>query len=354
MNERLKKLREKLSEKSIKAVLIKNKFDREYLLGFKSSSGYILLTLDKCFYILNKKYTLDAKKQCLNIDIVDDDKEPISKISEILKSLGINEVSLNSDEFLVSEYLKLRSKTNILFCENLIRDIRSVKDSNEINKIRKACMITDEIYEEVLKFIKANQNLKEVDVKNFIEKEMLKRNVENSFRIIVASGINGAKPHGRPTEKRLKKGELVTIDFGVVYEGYRSDITRTFALGEIRNQELLKIYDTVYKAQEKGVNAVFNGILIEKLDLICREYIKNKGYDKYFVHGTGHGIGLEGHECFEIKSGINKSIFNNSVFTIEPGIYIEGVGGVRIEDTVLVVDGIGERLTKSKRELIML
>src|SRR3989338_2098871 len=175
-----------------------------------------------------------------------------------------------------------------------------------------------------------------------------------SFALIVASGQNGAKPHARATNKKVAKGELITFDFGCFYNGYASDITRTVALGNV-SDKLAEIYETVKTAQELGCKAVKAGISGSEIDKICRDYISSKGYGEYFLHGTGHGAGMEVHELPYVSASNKEPLPENSVITVEPGIYIEGIGGVRIEDTVAVKkDGSINMSGGFSKELIVL
>ncbi len=177
--------------------------------------------------------------------------------------------------------------------------------------------------------------------------------VSSSFDIIVASGVRSALPHGVASEKTIESGELVTLDFGAYYEGYCSDITRTLAVGNI-SDELKTIYETVRVAQQLGIDGIKPGMTGKEADALTRDYIKEKGYGDYFGHSTGHGLGMEVHEAPGLSMASDVPLQPGMVVTVEPGIYIPGVGGTRIEDDILITETGNERLNYSSKELIIL
>ncbi len=212
-----------------------------------------------------------------------------------------------------------------------------IKNAEQIALIKRAVKIIDDCYEAVLKEVKGGMS--EIEIANFIEKFVITHGGEGlSFDTIVAFGAGGAEPHHVPTDKKLEKGMLVTIDMGAVYGGYCSDFTRTFAYGEISDKQR-EIYDIVYEAQKRGVEATKAGISCHDLDAVCRDYITEKGYGDKFIHTTGHGVGRLIHEDPRVGKGTGTLLENGMVVTIEPGIYLEGEMGVRIEDTLVVGEG---------------
>ncbi len=209
-----------------------------------------------------------------------------------------------------------------------------IKTEAQLKAIERAAQIIDDTYEAVLSSIKEGDT--EKDVAAFIEEFVLMQGASGlSFETIVAFGVGGAEPHHVPTDCKLEKGMLVTIDMGAVFDEYCSDFTRTFAFGEISERQR-EIYDVVYHSQKKGVAAVRAGLACEALDAVCRDYIEEHGYGKYFIHTTGHGVGKLIHEAPRVGKGSTETLADNMVVTIEPGIYIEGEMGVRIEDMVIV------------------
>ncbi len=224
-----------------------------------------------------------------------------------------------------------------------------VKTDKQILLIKRAVEIIDDCYEAVLGYIRGGMS--EAEVADFIEKFVLEHGGEGlSFDTIVAFGAGGAEPHHVPSDVKLENGMLVTIDMGAIYGGYCSDFTRTFAYGEISEKQR-EVYDIVYRAQLLGVEATKAGITCHDLDAVCRDYISDKGYGDKFIHTTGHGVGTLIHEDPRVGKGTQTVLENNMVITIEPGIYLPGEMGVRIEDTLVVGEG---KLSRLGTELIIL
>lgn len=225
-----------------------------------------------------------------------------------------------------------------------------VKTQEEIELMLRAAQIIDDTYDAVLENVK--EGVSEKELADFIEKHVLAQGAQGlSFDTIVAFGENGAEPHHVPTDKRLEKGTFVTIDMGAVYKGYCSDFTRTFALGII-NEKQREVYDTVYRAQKLGIAAVKEGAYCKDVDLAARAYIEDKGYGDKFIHTTGHGVGTQVHEQPRLGKDSDGVLEKNTVVTVEPGIYIQGEMGVRIEDMVIV--GKNLPLSRHATELIVI
>lgn len=222
-----------------------------------------------------------------------------------------------------------------------------IKNKEQIALIKRAVDIIDDCYEATLEYVKGGMS--ELDIANFIQKFVLEHGGEGlSFDTIVAFGEGGAEPHHVPTDAKLEAGMLVTIDMGAVYGGYCSDFTRTFAYGEIGTKQR-EIYDIVYEAQKRGVAATKAGITCNDLDAVCRDYIAEKGYGDKFIHTTGHGVGTLIHEDPRVGKGTQTVLQDGMVITIEPGIYLAGEMGVRIEDTLVVGEG---KLSRIPTELV--
>lgn len=225
-----------------------------------------------------------------------------------------------------------------------------VKTQEEIELMLRAAQIIDDTYDAVLENVK--EGVSEKELADFIEKHVLAQGAQGlSFDTIVAFGENGAEPHHVPTDKRLENGMFVTIDMGAVYKGYCSDFTRTFALGII-NEKQREVYDTVYRAQKLGIAAVKEGVCCKDVDLAARAYIEEKGYGDKFIHTTGHGVGAQVHEQPRLGKDSDGVLEKNTVVTVEPGIYIQGEMGVRIEDMVIV--GKNLPLSRHATELIVI
>ncbi|WP_461866563.1 M24 family metallopeptidase [Thermococcus sp.] len=283
-----------------------------------------------------------------------DGENPYGKLAEILK-----ELSILSGRILVENTMRADWLIGILKLGSfefhplsiLMRELRMRKDAGEIRLMEKAANVVDEVFEEILGMDLIGMREKDLALK--IELLIRERSDGISFEPIVASGENGANPHHAPGERKLRKGDLVTLDYGAKYKGYCSDITRTIALGK-PDKKLLEIYDVVKNAQENAFQTVREGIKAKDVDKAARDYIAEAGYGKYFTHRTGHGLGLDVHEEPYIGPDGEVILKNGMTFTIEPGIYVPGLGGVRIEDDVVVHGDKGKRLTRAERELIQL
>ena len=234
----------------------------------------------------------------------------------------------------------------------IVEKIRMIKTEDELQIMYKAAEIADLAYDYVLKTVEPGMT--EIEVSNMLEFEMRKHGAtESSFDTIVASGYRSALPHGVASNKKIQTGELVTLDFGALYNGYCSDITRTFAVGEISDQ-LQEIYETVLQAHLNGLAGIKAGMTGKEADALARDHIKAKGYGEYFGHGTGHGLGLEVHEEPRLSPTGHIVLQENMVVTVEPGIYLPNVGGCRIEDDIVITTDSNKSLNKAPKELIIL
>ncbi len=340
-----------LKENKVEAILLYNPINRSWFSEFNSSEGYILITTKKSILYVDSRYITDAKKNAKNIDEIIEFGNVFDLIKIYLKEYKINKLAFESD-FLSFDHYKLLqdSLTSILVVPIDTSKIRKVKTNSEIELIHKACKISDNTFTKILQNIKPG--ISELELDKIIFSSFMDEGASGfSFSTIVASGKRGALPHGRASKKLLANNELVTIDFGCYYKNYSSDITRTVAIGN-PNPKLLEIYDIVKTAQQMGINAVKPGIRANEIDKICRDYITEKGYGEYFKHSTGHGLGANVHEFPRISLYCDAKLEPGMVITVEPGIYIPELGGVRIEDDILVTDNGYKMLTNSPRELI--
>ena len=218
--------------------------------------------------------------------------------------------------------------------------------------MKKACEITDQALNEVLKDVKAGVSERSLEIK--LKNRMIELGADSTWeRFIVASGARGAMPHGMASDKLIEDGDMITFDIGCFYQGYSSDMTRTVSLGE-PNDKMKEIYEVVLEAQKQGVEAAKAGITGKALDAVCRDYITSQGYGEYFQHGTGHGLGLDVHENPRVSSINDEPLELGACVTIEPGIYISGLGGVRIEDDVILTEDGCIILNKFPKELIII
>ncbi|WP_209476591.1 M24 family metallopeptidase [Thermococcus stetteri] len=283
-----------------------------------------------------------------------DGENPYSKLGAIMKELGIG------GKVLVENTMRAGWLIGIFHSGNrfdpyplsmLMRELRMRKDGEELRLMQKAAEVADRVFEEILSWDIVGMTEKELALK--IELRIRELSDGISFEPIVASGENGANPHHAPGDRKIRKGDMVILDYGAKWKGYCSDITRTIAIGK-PNEKLVEIYETVREAQENAFQRVREGIKAREVDRAARETIEKAGYGEYFTHRTGHGLGLDVHEEPYIGPDGEVVLERGMTFTIEPGIYVPGLGGVRIEDDVVVVGDKGERLTKADRELIIL
>ncbi|MDQ0161381.1 Xaa-Pro aminopeptidase [Bacillus alveayuensis] len=352
---KLQKIRERLEELGIDGLLITNSYNRRYMTGFTGTAGVALIAKSHSVFITDFRYVKQAEEQVKGFEIVEHKGMIAHEVAIQANKIGIKKLGFEERDMTYSDYKiyeKVLENIQLVPVSNAVEKLRLIKTNEEIKILKEAAEIADAAFSHILNFIRPG--LKEIEVANELELYMRKHGASSSsFDIIVASGYRSALPHGVASEKVIEKGELVTLDFGAYYKGYCSDITRTIAVGE-PDQELKKIYQIVLEAQLCGMKNIKPGMTGRQADQLTREYITEKGYGDYFGHSTGHGIGLEVHEGPTLSVRSDIVLEPGMVVTVEPGIYLPGKGGVRIEDdTVLTATG-NESLTHSSKELIIL
>lgn len=351
---KIEKLRSTLDENNLDALLITNPFNLRYISGFTGTAGVVLITDDKALLITDFRYTQQANDQAPSFEIVEHKQPIVKEVASQFKTLGVNRVGFEKNDLTYAMYEQYAKEAEVEWVptEGLVEKIRLIKTEDEISILKEAAKIADDAFKHILTVIKPG--VTEIEVSNELEFYMRKQGAtSSSFDIIVASGYRSALPHGVASDKKIENGELVTMDFGALYNGYCSDITRTVAVGEISDQ-LKEIYDTVLQAQLKGVNGVKAGMTGKEADALTRDYITEKGYGEYFGHSTGHGLGLEVHEQPALSFKSDQTLEEGMIVTVEPGIYVPNVGGCRIEDDIIVKKDGNERLNHSPKELIIL
>ncbi|RUL56942.1 M24 family metallopeptidase [Lysinibacillus antri] len=351
---KLEKLRKALVENNIDGLLITNEFNRRYMTGFTGSAGVVIVSKDDSVFITDFRYTEQAKKQVQDFRIVQHDGVLYKEVANQVEKMGIKTLGFEKDTMTYGTYETYKSllKADLVPFSGLIEKIRLIKTEQEINIIKVACEIADQAFTHILKFIKPG--LTELEVSNELEFFMRKLGAtSSSFDTIVASGVRSALPHGVATDKVIEKGDFVTLDFGALYNGYVSDITRTIAVGQ-PSEKLIDMYNTVLESQLLALEKVGPGMTGIQADAVARDYLTSKGYGEAFGHSTGHGIGLEVHEGPALSFRSEAVLEPNMVVTIEPGIYLPGIGGVRIEDDIIITETGNEKLTHSTKELIIL
>ncbi len=353
MNTRIEKLRGIIEEKGLDAILSYKPENRRYISGFTGSTGYALITKDQAIFITDFRYIGQAKIECPGFTIIENSK--LKTITDILKETPIKRLGIEEDFVTYGQYQEFIEKLEgmtFVALDAAITKLRAVKTPEEVEMIAKAASIADEAFSHILTVVKPGISEDEIalELEYFMKKKGASK---NSFDPIVASGERSCLPHGRATDKLIEKGDMLTLDFGCMYKGYCSDMTRSFVVGEATEKQKA-IYYAVLEAQEKALAAVKPGLTGIQLDTIARDIIKDKGYGEYFGHGLGHGVGLEIHELPHVNAIGDIEMVPGHVITIEPGIYLPGFGGVRIEDLVVVTDAGYRVLSKSTKELIEL
>ncbi|WP_048602265.1 M24 family metallopeptidase [Rubeoparvulum massiliense] len=355
MNQRVVKLRKVLDKHNLDALLAYSPYNRRYLSYFTGTAGYVVITKQDAVFITDFRYVEQAKQQCQGFSIVNHEGKVFETVAEVLKKNQAVNVGFEQNHVTYGEYQTLVEKLagfTLTPTSNLVEELRMFKDEEELQLIRHAAKIADDAFAHLLTWIKPGMT--EIEVKNELEFTMRKLGASGaSFDTIVASGLRSALPHGVASKKVIEKGDMITIDFGAIYEGYISDVTRTFAIGE-PGEELRKIYEIVRQAQLAGVEQIRAGMTGKEADAICRTIIDEAGYGEYFGHSTGHAIGLEVHEGPGLSFRSEVELQPGMVVTVEPGIYVPGVGGVRIEDDIVITKDGNEIIVHSPKELIVL
>ena len=354
--EKLNELRA-LLKSSCEAILICSQDNRRYFTGFPSSDGYLLVTKTDAVLFLDSRYIEAAQKsvsacKCVLLRKVSEEIKNYIKQNNILK-IYIERVKMTvaTADFLKTAFLPCRC-TPSKKLEVLIDKLRMVKTPDEIECIKKAQAIAEDAFRHVLTFIKPGVTEKEIALQ--LDFYMLSHGAEAlSFETIAVTGKKTSMPHGVPDDSVVKSGDFVTMDFGAVYKGYHSDMTRTVAVGEI-SQKQKEIYDTVLSAQKAALDILKKGVSCKDADGAARDIIKNAGYGDYFGHGTGHGVGIEIHESPNLSPRSEQILDTGHIVTVEPGIYIPDEFGVRIEDMALITENGYENLTSTPKELIIL
>ena len=355
MVSRLEKLRSQFASLKIDAFLVTFPPHIRYLSGFSGSSGIGLVTQDVSYFLTDGRYADQVKSEIRGWKTFITQRSVFDEMYRRKFLQPGTRVGFDGNTVTYTQFTDIKQalpKVKFLPKADCIERIAVVKDDGEIAKIRRAVEITDRVFTEIIPLLKPG--VSELDIAAEISYRQRKHGSEaDAFESIVASGERSALPHGRATSKKLKKHELVTLDFGCVVDGYHSDMTRTVVLGTPKT-EAKKIYNIVLDAQVRAIESVRSGMKTKDLDAVARTYIRKKGYDKFYRHSLGHGLGLQIHEPPRISVLSTAMLETGNVVTIEPGIYIPNFGGVRIEDDVIVRNGTCEVLNKSPKELLIL
>ena len=343
--------------KDIDSVLITSDINRRYFTGMKSSAGTVIAFRDRAYLIIDFRYIEKARNTVKSAEVIEQ-KKLFAQLHKLLHEHSAHNMVIESQTMTVSEfdaYKREFPEVEIIgsdLLSNAISALRAVKDEQEIACIRKAQEIAEAAFEHILGFIKPGVTEREIALE--LDHEMLRRGAEAlSFDTIALSGANTSMPHGVPSDKRVEEGEFVLMDFGAVYNGYHSDMTRTVCIGKC-SEEMEKVYNTVLEAQLACLEQARAGMTGAELDKIARSIIEHAGYGDCFGHSLGHGVGMEIHEKPNAAPSNNSVLKAGTVITVEPGIYIAGKFGVRIEDFVILTENGSVNLTKCAKNIIYL
>ncbi len=341
----------------IDGVFISSAENRLYFTNFSSSAGYLLATKNGCVFLTDSRYIEAARNTVKGCDVVEL-KKLSEQLPDLCQKLNCKCLAIESKRMTLSEFKKLKkllAGVKILdsdIVEEMINGLRMIKNKKETEKIKTAQAIAEKAFYHILNFIKIGVTEKEVSLE--LDFFMLKNGAHGlSFDTIVVSGKNSSMPHGVASDKKIEKGDFITMDFGAVFEGYHSDMTRTVAIGSV-NDKQLDVYQTVLNAQLSSLELIRSGILCAQADAAARDFIEKAGYGRFFRHSMGHGVGIEIHEQPSLSPSYAGTLKEGNVVTVEPGIYLPGEFGVRIEDMVIVKKNGCENLTHCKKELIIL
>lgn len=345
---RLQRLRDGLEELGVDALVVSNLTNIRYLTGFTGSSAMVLVGSERTVFVTDGRYRTQCEQELgaagVDVEVMISTDSPEVPLAEA--AAGIPRLGLEADDVSWSAQRRWGTELHqgdLVPTTGAVERLRLVKDRGEAMRIRSACAIADAALGDCRAMLAEEPTERAFAL--VLEATMLSMGAEDlSFDTIVASGPNGAKPHHHPSERVIRSGDLVVIDFGALVDGYHSDMTRTVVVGD-PGSEAADMLEVVLVAQAAGVEAVRAGVEASAIDAVCRGIITDAGMGDAFVHGTGHGVGLDIHEDPRVSSRSTATLAAGHVVTVEPGVYLDGIGGVRIEDTVLVTDEGCDRLT---------
>jgi Xaa-Pro aminopeptidase len=347
--QRRDRVRERLPELGADAMLVTKLVNVRYMTGFSGSAGSVLIGAEDVFFT-DSRYEVQSEREVDCRRVIPPPGQEKVLAAEVLTA-GIGKLAIEAAHVTLAQaeaWHEQMPAVALVETNGVVEELRKVKDATEIDRMRRAASFGDQGLTALLGRLK--EGMTETDVAAELEDTMRRAGSHGlSFPTIVAFGESAAEPHHHPGDRRLQRGDLIKLDFGATFDGYHSDMTRTISFGE-PDPELAKIYEIVRSAQQAGVDAVASGKNAGQVDEAARSLIEQAGYS--FGHGTGHGCGLEVHEAPTVRRGSDDMLSDGMAITVEPGIYLPGVGGVRIEDLVIVSNGGCDILTRSPKELI--
>jgi Xaa-Pro aminopeptidase len=353
--ERLEKLRQKMQEAGVDAVFVTSPENRYYFSNFRGSAGALFITLNEAILLTDFRYADQAKQDALSFEVIDHNRELFSNVKKLVENSRVQSLGIEYETLPIEEFMGIKETIPSVKLEKvdpLFFDIRMIKDEQEIEYLQEAVSYCDQAFEHILTFIRPGMTEKEVglELEFFIRKaggEGIKANH------VIASGERASLPHGQATDRVIQVGDFVKMDIGARVKGYYSDFTRTVVVGEPSRKQV-EIYEIVKKAQLAALKEIGPGKVCAELDEVARSIIRDAGYGENFGHSLGHSIGLAVHEKPTMRKGDQTVLQPGMVITVEPGIYIPGFGGVRIEDFIVITEDGYRNLTKATKELQVL
>ncbi|MDP7066811.1 MAG: Xaa-Pro peptidase family protein [Acidimicrobiales bacterium] len=351
---RISNLRHAMSNASLDSFMTSDRTSIRWLSGFTGSAGTLLVTEDTLQLLTDGRYSEQAPKETAGteIELCIGDRQHHKQVMRHKLSQSAT-LALEADRISWGEVEELKEAVEIALvpAKGLLSDLRKVKEPEEVARLEAAATIADKALAQVV--LGLGDEPTEKEFARVLDNAMLKLGAESlSFETICASGPNAALPHARPSTRTIRPGDLVIVDFGAVVDGYHSDMSRTYAIGDV-GQNCWNMLESVTAAQKHGCETVRPGVKASDVDNACRSHLAKKNLSEYFVHGTGHGVGLEIHEAPWINSQSDEILEEFQVVTVEPGVYRPGVGGVRVEDTVLVTSSGHRRLTTAPKDSVI-
>jgi Xaa-Pro aminopeptidase len=351
---RIARVRETMTRKGLDALIVSSILNIRYMTGFTGSSALLIVKRDSVVFLSDIRYTLQAKKEVRNCTRIVITK--IGLLEEASKQFLLHKqkVGFESQQVTYANYRGLRKlfpASSFVSTSNVVEDVMLVKDEREIETMRRAARISDRAFLQIIKMMRPDVRELELAAEISYLQKMFGAE-RDAFEIIVASGERSALPHARASDKKIQAGEMVTLDFGCVVSGYNSDLTRTIAVGRV-SQQMKRVYAAVLDAQQYAIASVRAGMAAKDLDALARKRIVKHGFGKFFNHSLGHGIGLSVHERPKVSALSKEELQAGSVITIEPGVYLPNIGGVRIEDDVAVRENGCEVLNEAPKELVV-
>jgi len=354
-NERIRKLRDVLQKQGIEAILVGSAYNRRYLSGFTGSSGMVLVTAGQCWLLTDFRYRTQAPQQAPGFEIVEHGSSPLADVYKLLKQNGITQLAFEEEHVTYSQYTAWKGILQNIALQpvnGIVEGLRVIKDESELQVMQEAADLADRTFSHILQHLRPGVSEKEIA----LEMEMFMRKhgaTSSSFDTIVASGERSALPHGVASDRIIGSNEFVKLDFGAYYNGYCSDLTRTVVVGQPTDKHK-EIYNIVLEAQLHALAHIKPGMTGREADALARDVIAKYGYGDLFGHSTGHGLGMEIHESPRLSVQSDTILTPGMTVTVEPGIYVPGFGGVRIEDDIVITESGIKILTSSPKDLIVL